>query len=113
VNTGDPVERHAGPRWSFTGAEVCSIYFGVLLFALALPLLGQQDDRVVKLLKELSSAPRPSGYEGPVRDILRREFQEAGLEVSIDGMGSVIGVLRGSTDGCCQVMSSSSRDITI
>jgi putative aminopeptidase FrvX len=73
--------------------------FGLLLFVLALPLLGQHDDRVVKLLKELSSAPAPSGYEGPVRDILRREFQEAGLEVSNDGMGSIIGVLRGPTDG--------------
>jgi endoglucanase len=34
-----------------------------------------------------------------VRDILRREFQAAGLQVSNDGMGSVIGVLRGSADG--------------
>ena len=73
--------------------------FGLLLFTLALPVPGQQGDRVVKLLKELSDAPAPSGYEGPVRDILRREFQAAGLEVSNDGMGSVIGVLRGPTVG--------------
>src|SRR4051794_4627262 len=73
--------------------------FGLLLFALALPVPGQQADRVVKLLEELSNAPAPSGFEGPVRDILRREFQAAGLEVSNDGMGSVIGVLRGPTDG--------------
>jgi putative aminopeptidase FrvX len=73
--------------------------FGLLLFALALPVPGQQADRVVKLLEELSNAPAPSGFEGPVRDILRREFRAAGLEVSNDGMGSVIGVLRGPTDG--------------
>ncbi len=53
----------------------------------------------MKLLEELSNAPAPSGFEGPVRDILRREFQAAGLEISNDGMGSIIGVLRGSTDG--------------
>lgn len=70
-----------------------------MLFALALPVHGQEGDRVVKLLEELSNAPAPSGYEGPVRDILRREFQAAGLEVSNDGMGSIIAVLRGPTDG--------------
>jgi len=73
--------------------------FGLLLFAVALPVPGQQADRVIKLLEELSNAPAPSGYEGPVRDILKREFQAAGLDVSSDGMGSVIGVLRGPTDG--------------
>jgi endoglucanase len=34
-----------------------------------------------------------------VRDILMREFHAAGLEVSNDGMGSIIGVLQGRTDG--------------
>jgi endoglucanase len=73
---------------------------GLLLFALLLPVPAQQQpDRVAKLLEELSNAPAPSGYEGPVRDILRREFQAAGLEVSTDGMGSIIGVLRGPADG--------------
>ncbi len=69
--------------------------FGLLLFALIWPASAQKSDRVTQLLEELSNAPAPSGYEGPVRDILRREFQAAGLEVSNDGMGSVIGVLRG------------------
>jgi endoglucanase len=73
--------------------------FGLLLFALELPVCAQQGERVGKLLEELSNAPAPSGYEKPVRDILRREFQAAGLEVSHDGMGSVIGVLRGPDDG--------------
>jgi hypothetical protein len=35
-----------------------------------------------------------------MRDILRREFQPAGLELSNDGMASIIGVLRGPTDLC-------------
>ena len=73
--------------------------FGILFLALAFAAPAQQADRVVKLLEELSNAPAPSGYEGPVRDILTREFHAAGLEVSTDGMGSVIGVLRGPSDG--------------
>jgi len=70
-----------------------------MLFALALPAPAQQGDRVLKLLEELSNAPAPSGYEGPVRDILKREFKAAGLDVSNDGLGSIIGVLRGPADG--------------
>jgi putative aminopeptidase FrvX len=73
--------------------------FGLLFLALPLSVFSQQGDRVVRLLEELSNAPAPSGYEAPVRDILRREFQAAGVEVSNDGMGSVIGVLRGSANG--------------
>jgi endoglucanase len=73
--------------------------FGILLVALATHMPGQQRDRVVSLLEELSNAPAPSGYEGPVRNILKREFQTAGLEISYDGMGSIIGLLRGASDG--------------
>lgn len=73
--------------------------FGILFLALALAAPAQQADQVVKLLEELSNAPAPSGYEGPVRDILTREFHAAGLEVSNDGMGSVIGVRHGPSDG--------------
>lgn len=72
---------------------------GLLLCIGALPLCAQKGHRDVKLLEELSNASAPSGYEGPVRDILRREFQAAGLEISNDGMGSIIGVLRGPSDG--------------
>ncbi|MGH9327322.1 MAG: M42 family metallopeptidase [Terriglobia bacterium] len=53
--------------------------------------------KVTQLLRELSDAPGPSGFEGPVRGILRREFQADGLEISTDGLGSIIGVLRGSS----------------
>jgi endoglucanase len=64
---------------------------------LATPLWSQEarQDRVVSLLRELSLAAGPSGFEGPVRAILSREFRTAGLEVSNDGMGSIIGVLPG------------------
>ena len=53
---------------------------------------------MVKLLEELSNAPAPSGYEGPVREILTREFRALGLEVTTDGIGSVIAAWRGAND---------------
>jgi endoglucanase len=53
---------------------------------------------MARLLEELANAPGPSGFEGAVRAILTREMRAAGLEVSTDGLGSVIGVLRGGTD---------------
>lgn len=68
----------------------------LVLLALSVPAAAQQGQEF-KLLEELSNAPAPSGYEAPVRAILRREFQAAGLEISTDGLGSIIGVLRGSS----------------
>ncbi len=72
-----------------------------LSFLVCPPLLAQAEktDQVARLLEELSNAPAPSGFEGPVRDILIRQFRSAGAEVSTDGLGSVIGVLRGPADG--------------
>lgn len=55
-------------------------------------------DSMIPLLETLSNAPAPSGFEGPVREILMREMRAAGLEVSTDGLGSVIGVLHGSSE---------------
>jgi endoglucanase len=54
---------------------------------------------VEKLLAELSNAPAPSGFEGPIRKIMMREFRALGVEVSTDGLGSVIAVLPGPADG--------------
>lgn len=79
--------------------RVCaSLLVGLSCHALALAPLypqGSSQDRVLSLLRELSGAPGPSGFEGPVRTILLREFRAAGLEVSTDGLGSIIGVLPG------------------
>jgi putative aminopeptidase FrvX len=59
----------------------------------------QPGDRMERLLQELSNAPGPSGFEGPVREILERELRAAGLKVSTDGLGSVIGALEGASEG--------------
>jgi endoglucanase len=64
----------------------------------ALRAAAQPKDETARLLEELSNAPGPSGFEGPVREILGRELRAAGLQVSTDGLGSVIGILRGSSD---------------
>jgi len=60
---------------------------------------AQPGDRVVRLLEELSNAPAPSGFEGPVREIVERELRAAGLQVSTDGLGSVIAALAGPSGG--------------
>jgi putative aminopeptidase FrvX len=74
-----------------------SLYLGLSLL-LSAEVLAQSKDRVARLLEELANAPGPSGFEGAVRAILTREMRAAGLEVSTDGLGSVIGVLRGGAD---------------
>lgn len=68
-----------------------------LLAASNLYAQAQGNDYITRLLAELSNAPAPSGFEGPVREILKREFRADGLKVSTDGLGSVIGVLQGSS----------------
>ncbi len=70
-----------------------------LLITFAANGQSQSGDRVLRLLEELSNAPGPSGFEGPVREIVERELRAAGLEVSTDGMGSVIAALPGASGG--------------
>ncbi|MDE3156052.1 MAG: M42 family peptidase, partial [Acidobacteriota bacterium] len=61
----------------------------------AVRLRAQGQDAVVKLLAELTDAIAPSGFEGPVRDILRREWQGVLDDVHTDGMGNLYGTLPG------------------
>lgn len=71
----------------------------IALLNLAFPTEMLPQDRMERQLAELSNASGPSGFEGSVRAILEREMRAAGLEISTDGLGSVIGVLRGSVEG--------------
>ena len=43
-----------------------------------------------ELLEELTNAYGPSGFEGPVRDIMRRELEPLSDYVEVDGIGSLI-----------------------
>ena len=73
----------------------------LIISALALPCGAQQDslDGVERLLEELTNAHGPSGFEGPVRQIVRREFQPLADEIQTDGLGSLIARLGDSSAG--------------
>src|SRR3990172_10902283 len=55
-------------------------------------------DETERLLEELTNAHGVSGFEGPVRDILRREWKDLLTDLHTDGLGNLIGSLRGSSD---------------
>jgi putative aminopeptidase FrvX len=55
-------------------------------------------DGVVRLLAELTNAHGAPGFEGPVRNILRREWQGLLSDMRTDGLGNLLGTLRGSAD---------------
>ena len=65
---------------------------GVLAASLA------EADETERLLAELTNAHGVSGFEGPVRDILRREWKDLLTDLHTDGLGNLIGSLRGSSD---------------
>ena len=55
-------------------------------------------DTVKNLLEELTNAYGPSGFEGPVRSIVRRELTPICDDLETDGLGSLISRLQGSSD---------------
>ena len=75
--------------------RVCLYLLTFLMLPLAASAQTGPDDRVVHLMRELTDAPSPSGYEGPVRAILMREFRALGAKVSTDGIGNVIAMVPG------------------
>src|SRR6266436_6288560 len=50
----------------------------------------QSRDRVVQLLKELTEAPGPPGYEEAVRKIMAERVRAITDKISYDGLGSII-----------------------
>ena len=55
-------------------------------------------DPTVKLLAELTNANGAPGFEGPVRDILRREWRGLLADIRTDGLGNLLGRLPGSAE---------------
>jgi endoglucanase len=55
-------------------------------------------DATARLMKELTEAHGPSGSEGPVGKIVMNHLSSLVSEVSVDGLGSIIGTLKGSFD---------------
>ncbi|SDM12304.1 endoglucanase [Halogranum gelatinilyticum] len=50
------------------------------------------------LLKELTEENGVPGYEGRLRDLVRREFEDTTDEVRSDAMGNVVGTIEGESD---------------
>lgn len=51
---------------------------------------AQDSDRTLQLLRSLSEAPGPSGFEEPVRKIMVEQMKPFADRISYDGLGSVI-----------------------
>lgn len=58
---------------------------------------GTLDD-TARLLQALSNAHGPSGFEGPVRAIMRSEMEGLADRIETDGLGSLIAVLEHGAD---------------
>jgi putative aminopeptidase FrvX len=68
-------------------------YLRFVFVALASSILAQTadaQDRTVDLLRTLSEAPAPPGFEEPVRKIMVHELSPYADEITYDGLGSVI-----------------------
>lgn len=64
---------------------------------------------IEELLAELSEAPGPSGFEGAIRAVVRRELTPLCDEVETDGLGSLI-ARRGPAEGRPRIMLSAHMD---
>ncbi len=60
------------------------------LLALLIATPGYAQDRTKALLRELSEAAGPSGFEEPVRAVVVREMKPLADRLTYDGLGSVI-----------------------
>ncbi|MEP7039163.1 MAG: M42 family peptidase, partial [Acidobacteriota bacterium] len=60
------------------------------IFAVPKFIFAQESDRTVQLLRSLSEAPGPSGFEEPVRKIMVGEMKPFADRIDYDGLGSVI-----------------------
>jgi endoglucanase len=65
---------------------ICAVTVGLL----TVPLSGQDLDATATLMRNLTEAPGPSGFEDAVREIVVREFEDLGLGIRFDGLGSVL-----------------------
>jgi endoglucanase len=66
--------------WSKVG-WICALVIGLTASGAAAA------DRTEALLKTLSEAPGPSGFEEPVRAIMVRELKPLATTITYDGMG--------------------------
>lgn len=55
-------------------------------------------DATEQLLRQITEAPGPSGYEAPAREVMRRALTGVAAEVRQDGLGSLIATLPGTAE---------------
>ena len=67
-------------------------------------------DRQRQLLEELSNVPGPTGHEGAVRSIVRREMTPLADSLETDGLGSLIAEFRATDEGAPTVMLAAHMD---
>jgi putative aminopeptidase FrvX len=70
----------------------------IFFFLGLLAAMPAEADETERLLEELTNAHGVSGFEGPVREILRREWKDLLTDLHTDGLGNLIGTLSGSSD---------------
>ena len=73
-----------------------------IVLALVVPRQGFTQpplDDTERLLEELTNAHGVSGFEGKVREILRREWRELLPDLHTDGIGNLLGTLPGDPGG--------------
>ncbi|MBK9168240.1 MAG: M42 family metallopeptidase [Bryobacterales bacterium] len=68
------------------------VFAGLLLLA---GTMWGQTDPVERLLADLTNAFGPTGYEGPVRQVMRREMAPLVDRLETDGLGSLIAIREG------------------
>lgn len=80
--------------------RICCLWV-ILLIQLPLSLRGQTPplDATARLMKEFTEAHGPSGSEGPVGKMMMKYLSPLVSGVKVDGLGSIIGTRRGSSDG--------------
>jgi len=62
-------------------------------------LSAQGLDATAQLMRDLTEAPGPSGFEEEVRDVVVGAFSSLGADIQYDGLGSVLATLPGSPEG--------------
>jgi endoglucanase len=70
--------------------KIAALLAALTLTAPAAPAPALAQDRTTALLRELSDAAGPPGFEEPVRKIMVREMRPLADELRYDGLGSVI-----------------------
>lgn len=73
-------------RFYVLSLAACLLVFSVV----PMTVEAQDSDRTLQLLRTLSEAPGPSGFEEPVRKIMVDQMKPYADRISYDGLGSVI-----------------------